>query len=100
MVVWAIAYHFLPDTKRPFRLFTVGSFVRIAMWIVVRLGFNCYLTRFGSYETTYGTLGGAIVFLTWLCLSNIALLVGAEVDDVLSTMRREKAEASLADETV
>lgn len=100
MVVWAIAYHFLPDTKTPFRLFSIGSFVGIAMWIVVSLGFNFYLTRFGSYETTYGALGGAIVFLTWLWLSNIALLVGAEVNDVLATMRREKAEAFLADETV
>ncbi len=100
MIVWAIAYHFLPDTKRPFRLFTVGSFVGIAMWIVVSLGFNFYLSRFGSYETTYGALGGAIVFLTWLWLSNIALLVGAEVNDVLATMRKEKAEAFLAEETV
>jgi uncharacterized BrkB/YihY/UPF0761 family membrane protein len=40
------------------------------------------------------------VFLTWLWLSNIALLVGAEVNDVLASMRREKAEAFLADETV
>jgi membrane protein len=100
MVVWAIAYHFLPDTKTPFRLFTIGSFVGIAMWIVVSLGFNFYLTRFGSYETTYGALGGAIVFLTWLWLSNIALLVGAVVNDVLASMRKEKAEAFLADETV
>lgn len=100
MLVWAIAYHFLPDTQRPFRVFTIGSFVGIAMWIVISLGFNFYLSRFGRYETTYGALGGAIVFLTWLWLSNIALLVGAEVNDVLATMRREKAEAFLADETV
>lgn len=100
MVVWAIAYHFLPDTKAPFRLFTTGSFVGIAMWIAISVGFNFYLTHWGSYETTYGTLGGAIVFLTWLWLSNIALLVGAEVNDVLGRMRREKAEAFLADETV
>lgn len=100
MFVWAIAYHFLPDTKTPFRVFTIGSFVGIAMWIVVSLGFNFYLTTFGSYETTYGALGGAIVFLTWLWLSNIALLVGAEVNDVLVRLRREKAEAFLADETV
>lgn len=100
MLVWAIAYHFLPDTKQPFRLFTIGSCVGIAMWIAVSLGFNFYLTRFASYETTYGALGGAIVFLTWLWLSNIALLIGAEVNDVLSRLRREKAEAILADETV
>jgi membrane protein len=100
MLVWAIAYYFLPDSKAPFRLFSIGSFVGIAMWIAVSLGFNYYLTRFGSYETTYGALGGAIVFLTWLWLSNIALLVGAEVNAVLGRMRRERAEAFLADETV
>lgn len=96
MVVWAVAYHFLPDTKAPFRIFTTGSFVGIAMWIVVSLGFDVYLTRFGSYETTYGTLGGGIVFLTWLWLSNIALLVGAEVNDVLARLRTERAQAFLA----
>jgi membrane protein len=100
MLVWAIAYHYLPDTKAPFRLFTTGSFVGIAMWIAISVGFNFYLTHWASYETTYGTLGGAIVFLTWLWLSNIALLVGAEVNDVLAQMRREKAEAFLAEETV
>jgi membrane protein len=100
MLVWAIAYYFLPDSKAPFRLFSTGSFVGIAMWIAVSLGFNYYLTRFGSYETTYGALGGAIVFLTWLWLSNIALLVGAEVNAVIGRMRRERAEAFLADETV
>ena len=100
MIVWGVLYHFLPNTNTPFRIFTTGSFVGIAMWIVISLGFNFYLTNFGSYESTYGTLGGAIAFLTWLWLSNIALLVGAEVNHVLSKMRAEKAEAWLAVETV
>ena len=100
MIVWAIAYHFLPDTPEPFRWFTPGALVGIAMWIGVSLGFDYYLARFGSYETTYGTLGGAIVFLTWLWLSNIALLVGAEVNSVLAVLHRERAEAVRADETI
>jgi membrane protein len=100
MVVWAVAYHFLPCTNTPFRVFTTGSFAGIAMWVAISYAFNAYLGSFASYETTYGALGGAIIFLTWLWLSNIALLVGAEINHVIATRHRERAEAWLADETV
>lgn len=100
MVVWAVVYHFLPDTRRPFRLVSVGSVVGIAMWLGASYGFNVFVTHFSKYEMMYGTLGSAIAFLTWLWLSNIALLVGAEINDVLARMRREKAEAFLAEDTV
>jgi membrane protein len=91
MVVWAALYKFLPDTDAPFRVFTPGTVIGVVLWLIASYGFGLYLGHFNNYETTYGTLGGAIIFLTWLWMSNLALFVGAEVDHVLSELRgREK----------
>ncbi len=102
MLVWAMLYKFLPDTKAPFRLFTPGAVVGVTLWLGVSYLFGLYLSYHDTYEATYGTLGGAIVFLTWLWLSNLALLVGAEINDVLADMRKDKdpAAAALAHEEI
>jgi membrane protein len=87
MVVWAIVYKFLPNTDAPFRVFTPGAFIGVVLWLGMSYAFGLYLGHFDSYEATYGALGGAIIFLTWLWLSNIALLLGAEINDVLLRTR-------------
>jgi membrane protein len=101
MFVWAIVYKYLPNTNAPFRIFTPGAIVGVVLWLGVSLLFGVYLNYFNSYEATYGALGAGIIFLTWLWLSNIALLFGAEVNDVLADFRRHtsKAAAQLAQPT-
>lgn len=96
MTVWAIVYKFLANTDAPFRVFTPGAFVGVLGWLGISALFGLYLGHFNSYEATYGTLGGAIIFLTWLWLSNIALLVGAEINDVLADIRAHKSPAAAA----
>lgn len=91
MLVWAVLYRFLPDTHAPFRVFTPGAVVGVALWLVLSFGFGLYLDHWNSYEATYGALGGAIIFLTWLWLSNIALLFGAEINDVLADFRKHES---------
>lgn len=100
MVVWAILYKFLPNTDAPFRVFTPGAITGVFLWLGISALFGLYLSHFNSYEATYGALGGAIIFLTWLWLSNTALLFGAEVNDVLADFRKHEsaAAAQLADE--
>lgn len=99
MVVWAVLYKFLPNTDAPFRVFTPGAIIGVALWLAISFLFGIYLDNFGSYEATYGALGGGIIFLTWLWLSNIALLFGAEINDVLADFRKHEspAAAQLAD---
>jgi membrane protein len=101
MLVWAVAYRFLPDTNAPFRIFTPGAITGVILWLGISYGFGVYLGWFNSYTTTYGALGGGIIFLTWLWLSNIALLFGAEINDVLADLRKDssRAAAILAAET-
>lgn len=88
MFVWAILYRFLPDTDVPFRVLTPGAVVGVLLWLGISLLFGLYLSYFNSYDATYGALGSAIVFLIWLWLSNLALLVGAEFNDVLADFRK------------
>ncbi|HSD89981.1 MAG TPA: YihY/virulence factor BrkB family protein [Kofleriaceae bacterium] len=90
MVVWAVAYKFLANTDAPFRVFTPGAIIGVLVWLGISALFGLYLSHFNNYEATYGALGGAIIFLTWLWMSNIALLCGAEINDVLADMRANK----------
>jgi membrane protein len=94
MLVWAVAYKFLPDTNAPFRIFTPGAITGVILWLGISYGFGLYLGYVNSYTTTYGALGGGIIFLTWLWLSNIALLFGAEINDVLADLRKNQSRAA------
>lgn len=94
MLVWALLYKLLPDTDAPFRVFTPGAAVGVALWFLITQGFGLYLDRFGDYEATYGTLAVIVVFLTWLWLSNLTLLIGAEINDVLAELRKDRSPAA------
>jgi membrane protein len=100
MLVWAIVYRYLPDTDAPFRIFTPGAAVGVLLWFGVTQLFGVYLDNFGDYEKTYGALATVIAFMTWLWISNLALLIGAEVNDALAELRKHKdpAAAKLAAE--
>lgn len=94
MFVWALVYKWLPNTDAPFRMFTPGAVVGVLIWLGLSALFGLYLEHFNSYEATYGALGGAVIFLLWLWLSNIVLLVGAEINDVLADMLAHRSEAA------
>lgn len=94
MFVWALLYKFLPDTDAPFRVFTPGAFVGVLMWLGISYLFSLYVSYHDTYEATYGTLGGAILFLTWLWMSNLSILVGAEINDVLADLRKHEDPAA------
>jgi len=72
---------------------TPGSFVSGILWVVVGLGFGAYVSHFGSYDATYGSLGAVVVLLTWLYLSSYVLLLGAELN---SELERQSAEDTTA----
>jgi len=83
MVTFALLYHTAPNVRpRKFRLVTWGSVIAVLAWLGASAGFTFYVANFGHYSTTYGSLGAVIVFLIWLWISNLALLLGAEIDVV------------------
>jgi membrane protein len=87
-LMFAILYWASPNARQGgFRWVSPGGFVAVVLWIVVSLGFAFYAATFASYDKTYGALGSVIVFLTWLWLSNLAILFGAEFDAELERRR-------------
>src|SRR5262249_43383575 len=76
-------YHFLPNVKRPLRLFTPGAVAAFGVWITASLLFRIYVAHFNAYARTYGTLGAVIILLLWLYLSSATVILGCEVNAVL-----------------
>jgi membrane protein len=92
MTVVASLYYVAPNVRQPsFRWITPGGIVAVLLWVIASIGFAFYVSNFGSYNKTYGTLGGIISFLVWLWVSNLALLLGAELDAELERERELKA---------
>lgn len=83
MVTWALLYMFLPNVKPRFQPVTPGSVVGVILWVAASWGFSQYVQHFGSYEATYGALGGVIVLLLWMWVSAMALMLGAEINKIL-----------------
>lgn len=77
-MVVAVLHWAAPNVRHAFRWVTRGSLLSVAIWIVASVLFAVYVANFGSYNKTYGTFAGIIVFLVWLWISNIALLLGLE----------------------
>ncbi len=77
----ALLYWACPNVRQPsFRWLTPGSTIAVLIWLIASGGFAVYVANFASYNKTYGSVAGVIVFLVWLWVSNVAVLLGAEVD--------------------
>lgn len=90
MFVWALVYRYLPNARASIHVFTVGAVAGVVLWLAVSYAFGIYLAHFASYETTYGALGGIIIFLTWLWITSMAILLGAEINQTLARRRRAR----------
>ena len=84
----AILYYGAPNVRHPgFRWITPGGILAVLLWILASAGFALYVANFASYNETYGSLAGVIVFLVWLWISNVAVLLGAEMNAELERGR-------------
>jgi membrane protein len=77
----AVLYYASPNVKlRGLGWVTPGSIVAVVVWLIASAGFAFYVANFGSYDKTYGALGGVVVMLIWLWITNLALLFGHELN--------------------
>lgn len=91
-LVFAFLYWAAPNVRHPgFRWLLPGAFLAVAVWLAASVAFTIYVANFGTYNETYGTLGGIIVFLVWLWIANLAILLGAELDAELERGRQIEA---------
>ncbi|APX88401.1 ribonuclease BN [Brevirhabdus pacifica] len=85
----AVFYRYGPSRDKPeWRWVTPGAAVACVLWLIGSAGFAWYVANFGSYNETFGTLGGAIILLMWLWLSAYIVLLGAELDAELEAQTR------------
>jgi membrane protein len=81
LLIFAVLYYATPNVKlRKFSFVTPGSLLALTVWVVASALFAFYLANFGSYDKTYGTLGGVVSLLVWFWITNVALLLGAELN--------------------
>jgi membrane protein len=84
MFVLAVLYHFLPDVQQKFRFISPGSLIGTLLWLVASYGFSIYVQHFGSYDKTYGSIGGVMILMTWLYLTAVVFILGGEINAVLA----------------
>lgn len=88
-----LVYHFAPNRRVRWSWITPGSLMATMLWLASSFGFKFYVTNFGSYNATYGAIGGVIVILLWFYVSGFAILIGAELNAVLEHASRDHARA-------
>ena len=79
--IFAFLYWVGPNVKQPgFRWVSPGGFVAVGLWILASGAFAFYVANFGSYSKTYGSMAAVIIFLIWLWITNLVMLLGAELN--------------------
>jgi membrane protein len=90
--MFALLYWAAPNVKQAgFRWVSPGGILAVVGWLIASAAFAFYVSNFGSYNKTYGALGGVVVFLVWLWISNIVILLGAEFNAELERGRAIQA---------
>jgi membrane protein len=80
-LMFSILYWAAPNVRHPgFRWLSPGGIFAVVVWLIASGAFALYVASFSSYNKTYGALAGVIIFLVWLWISNIAVLLGAELN--------------------
>jgi membrane protein len=85
----ALLYYFAPDADQPFRWITPGGLIGVLLWVLASVAFRYYVSNFGSYDETYGSIGAVIVLLLYLYISSLTILFGAELNATLVRLKEE-----------
>lgn len=97
--MFAILYWVAPNVRHPgFRWVSPGGIFAVVVWVAASALFALYVANFSSYNKTYGALAAVIIFLVWLWISNIAVLLGAELNAELERARVIEAGGSDTEE--
>jgi membrane protein len=80
----ALVYRFLPNVDARFEILTFGALTAVPLWLLASWAFGFYCSHFGRYGVVYGALAGVIVMLIWMWISSEVVLLGAEMNKVLT----------------
>jgi membrane protein len=97
----AVLFYAAPNVKLAgFKWVSPGALFAIVVWLIASALFAFYVANFSSYDKTYGTLGGVVIFLVWMWLTNTALLLGMELNAERERTRELKAGIPRADREI
>ncbi|MBU3136920.1 YihY/virulence factor BrkB family protein [Clostridium gasigenes] len=88
--IFASIYRFTPAKKIRWKQVLPGAIVSTIGWIVVSRGFSFYINNFSNYSRLYGSLGAVFVLMTWLYITSMILIVGAEINSVLILRKKQR----------
>ncbi|WP_026689688.1 YihY/virulence factor BrkB family protein [Alteribacter aurantiacus] len=89
--ILTVLYHFAPNKHKPFRFAIPGAAFATLSWQLVSFGFSFYVSNFGNFTATYGSLGGVIILMLWFFVTGVLLVVGGEINAIL--YRRKKGQS-------
>jgi membrane protein len=91
-LMFSVLYYASPNVRQPgFKWVTPGGILAVVVWILASAAFGLFVANFGSYNKTYGSLGAIVIFLVWLWLTNVAILLGAELNAEIERGRQIEA---------
>jgi len=90
LLILHVLYYMSPNARVTGKWISPGTVLTLVVWILASVAFAFYVANFGSYNKTYGTMGGVVVFLLWLWLTNIAVLLGVEFNAEIERTREIK----------
>ena len=80
-VVLAAIYRYAPDRANPkWQWVSTGAAIAKVLWIAASVGFSIYVSKFGNYDQTYGSLGAVIILLFWFYITSYVILAGGELN--------------------
>jgi membrane protein len=92
IIMFAVLFYAAPNVKLAgFKWVSPGALLAVVVWLVASALFAFYVANFSSYDKTYGTLAGVVIFLVWMWLTNTALLLGMELNAERERTRELKA---------
>jgi membrane protein len=92
-LIFGITYYLGPDVEhREWHWITPGASIGILLWVAASLGLRYYVNHFGSYSSTYGSIGAVMILLLWFYVAGFALLTGGEVNAVLEDLAAQKGD--------
>ncbi len=91
----SLLYQFGTVVRHRFTFVSPGAVFTLVVWFLLGTGFNLYVSRFGSYQKTYGAIGGVFILLLFFYLDALVLLIGAEINSLVEEGCRKARQASL-----
>lgn len=94
-IVFLVMYTFAPNVKNKMKSTLVGTTFTTVAFLLASWGFSIYVSDFGNYNATYGSLAGVIILMFWLFITGVIIIVGAQINSIIYERQIEREESSI-----